>query len=676
MAPYQIKGRRTKKHQVEISIHQTNFAKGYISTYANSRRPQNSLSDMTNIELVQDSIVRPRPPLVRYGTQPSYTVIGRGSYRYNGVRGQLFMMNVSGTGKIYYQVDGGSFTLVGGTNSYSSTLWSGFRQSKNRVYVYNGDSTGAGNNLSYIDLTTMSTVEYTSLATPSAPTGAVSTNLASGTKPYNYYYKVTANNSVGESTASSASAAINVNDIRDNWSSDSTIAKYVTVTWSSVAGATSYTIYAGDDPNHLNELITLANITTLQYVDDGSLTLNPFKEAPSSNSTLGPVFTWMYVDTRNAQVYGITSSNQLYYSAPGTGDFSSLNGGGYTTIDEGGDTVLNFVDGFRTGKGDPVITTSSRGSAGKGKLHHTTFDSATYGDQTFFFPDVTEANGQSGTYSPRATVKARDSLYYPTGDSFKSTGTSQNIVNILSTLRIDQVIEPDTNKISLGSLNMAAGVEYQDKIYFALPVSSTSNNEIWILDLSRKNAWTLRWPVAAKDIWLYEDNNGLSHLCVLVNNIILEFTRAGSATTSDDGIAWSSRVAFSSLVWDKDGISMGKIHNQYFKLLNPLGTITANTYGLSKRGATTTTGSDSFSLDPTFVGYDIWNYDSDDLYDDDPGSISLLARSVSVLHVRPKGLLNQEDWEVVTEDANCDYFLSSVSTRGVANLDLIYQGIG
>lgn len=656
-----------KRNRQRIDIHQTEFAKAYVSTIANSRRPQNSLSDMTNMELTQDSIVRPRPPLIRYGTQPAYTVIGRGAYRYNGSRGQLFMFNVAGTGKIYYQVDGGAFTAITGTNAYSSTAWAGFRQSKNRVYVFNGTT-----NLSYIDLTTMATVEYTSLATPSAPTGTAAAGLTSGTKPFNYYYKVTANNAVGESAASAASTAVNVNTIRDNW----TAANSVTVTWSSVAGATSYTIYSGDDTNYLKEIVTLSNLSTLSYTDDASLTLNPFKEAPSSNSTQGAVFTWMYADTKDATLYGVTSDNKVYYSAPGTGDFSSLNGGGYAIIDEGGDTLVNFVDGFRTGKGDPVISISARGGAGKGKLYHFTFSTATYGSQTLTFPSITEANGQSGTYSPRATVKARDSLYYPTGDAFKTTGTSQNIVNILTTNTISQGILPDVENLSLAYLDKASGVEYQDKIYFSLPVGSTTNNQIWILDLSRKNAWILRWPINAVDIWLYEDNAGMPHLCVLVDNVILEFTRAGSQTTTDDGVAFSTRCAFSSLVWDKDGISLGNIHNQYFKLLSPVGSIQVNTYGLTKRGATISTGSDTYEIDVTFTGIGIWDYSGDYQYGDDVGSIDIFARSIAVLHVRPKGLLNQEDWEIVTSTAGCDYYLSSVSTRGMANIDLIYQGIG
>jgi len=576
------------------------------------------------------------------------------------------MLNVGGTGKIYKQIDGGEFTLIGGVpNSFDDEAWAGFAQSKNKVYIYN-----SVDNLGYIDLSTDTVVDYTALATPSAPTGTAAAGLISGTKNFNYYYKVTANNAVGESAASPASTAVNVNTDRDNWS----VTNSVTVTWSLVAGATSYTIYGGTVPEHLNEIITLSNLATLSWVDDGALTLNPFKEAPASNSTQGAVFTWMYVDKRNSQVFGVTADNKLYYSAPGTGDFSSLNGGGSVPVDEGGDTILNFVDGFRTGKGDPVITTSSRGAAGKGSLNHITFETATYGDQIIVYPNILEANGQSGTYAPRATVKARDSLIYPTGDNFKSTGTSQNIMNILTTNTLSTLITPDVDKLTLGSLDKAVGVEYQDKVYFALPVGSTENNEIWYIDMSRKNTWVLRWPLAAKDMWLYEDNAGYTHFCVLIDNQILEFTRKGSTPTTDNGVPFSTRLAFSSLVWDDDGVTLASIRNMYFKLINPRGLIQANAYGITKGGISANTGTDSYSVEVSFTGIGEWDYSGDYMYGDDIGDVETYARSAAVLVIKPKGLLNQLDWELVTETAGCDYLSSAVNTRGVAHDDLIYRG--
>ena len=664
MATYQRqRSRRTKKARTVINVHQNKFPKGYISTYPDSRRPTDSLSDCTNIEITLDNTPRPRPPLVRYGEQPTNTIIGRGNFRYNGQRGMLFMMNVGGVGKVFYQINGGAFTLVGGTYDVTAD-WAMFQQSNGRVYIYNSK-----NNLSYIDLATWTIQTYTSLATPVI--SSVVKGGLTGTA-YTQYYRISANNAVGESIASVV-GSVTIGKVRDNWAPNTsgTPTDYIDISWGAVPGATSYTVYTGDTALVCEELTT---VTGTSFRDDGMLATNFSNLAPEGNSTAGAIFKWMYNDTKNGQIFGIDLNNNLYYSAPGTGDFSAYNGGGSVGIDVNGDTILNYVDGFRTGKGDPVITVSSRGAAGKGKLNHVTFESLTIGDQILYYPNIFEANGQSGTYSARATIKARDALWYPTGQGFKSTGTSQNIVNILTTNSIAQVIQPDVDKINLGALDKAVGLEHQDRLYWALPVGSSENSEIWYLDLARKNLWVLRWPIAVKDMWLYEDSSGTTHFCVLTGNKILEFTRAGAVTTQDDGVPFRTRLAFSSLVWDEDGITLATIRNQYIKLLQPKGRIVANAYGLSKKGLTDSVGSDNFITETSFTGIGEWDFSGDYMYGDDVGEIDTFGKSLAVLRIKPKGLLNQLDWEVITEEENCDYFLSTVNTRGVGHQNLIYKG--
>ncbi|MDB5177453.1 MAG: hypothetical protein JWN75_1121 [Candidatus Saccharibacteria bacterium] len=647
--------RKTKKRRI-INLHQNKWPKGYISTLADSRRPIDSLSDLTNMEIVQDGIARPRPSLVQYGTQPAYNVTGRGKYRWNGSRYEIFMLSVAGVGQIATRKDGGTFTIIGG--NYNVAAWTGFCQSNGRVYPFNGV-----NKLSYLDLATSTIRTYTAIASPvmSVPT---KTGLA-GTN-YTYYYKVAANNDVGTSSASNE-VSIQVLKPRDQWDATNS----VQLSWSAVTGALSYTVYVSDVTGKQKELTTVNGLT---FTDNGSLNVDVFTPAPAGNSTDGPVLNWLYNDARNSQLFGIDSANKLWYSAPGSGDFSPYDGGGYIPIDENGDTQLNYVDGFRNGKGDPVITVSARGAAGKGSLYHVTFSTATYGDQVISYGNVYEANGQSGTYAPRAVIKARDSLYYPTGDSFKSTGTSQNIVNILTTNSFSDAIDDnDTTKIDLANLNKAVGVEFRDKLYFALPVGSTENSEIWYCDLSRKSLWVLRWTVPAKDLWVYEDSMGKTHFCALVNNKILEFTRAGSQTTQDDGTPFKTRVAYSSLVWDEDGITLANIHRLYLKFLYPKGTIAVNAYGLTKRGMNDTVGSATYSTSVTPTGIGAWDYSGDYRYGDDVGEIRSYAQSVTVVTLKPKGLLNQLDWEVITQDANCDYYLSAVNTRGIGSDNLILK---
>lgn len=650
--PYQLtKQRSRRKARKEINISQNKFDKGYISTIDNSRRPLGSLSDMMNMEIVQDFIGRPRPPLVEYGTQPANPIVGRMMVRYGGSRSIYWMQDTGTYGQIHKQTDGGTFSLLADAdNEYDDEAWAMGVQAKAKLYVYNGVD-----KLSFVSLSDDSIQKYTSLSTPGAPT--VTMNGATSTG-FTYYYKITANNAVGESIASTAGSDT-TSKPRDNWVEGT---DYMALSWSTVAGATSYTVYFGDDPANCHELYTVKEAS---FTDYGTIAPNTFKLAPEGNSTDGPVFTWMYCDTKNSQLFGVTEDNKLYYSAPGTGDFSPYNGGGWVGIDIDGDNQLNYVDGFRNGKGDPVITVSARGAAGKGKLYHVTFESLTVGDQIIVYPNVYEANGQAGTYAPRATLKERDSLWYPTGQDFKTTGTSQNVMNILTTNSVSQVIEPDMDNVSLENLHKAVGVAYKDRLYFALPVGSTENNEIWYLDLSRRNLWVLRWPIAAKDLWLYEDNSGRTHFCALVNNKILEFKRTGTQPHQDDGVAWRSNIGFSSLVWDENGLSLGSIRNQYFKLLFPRGKVDANATGLTRKGVTTSVGSDTYVSTTSETGYDEWVYDEYQ-YDEDPGPVETYGKSVAVLRIKPRGLLNQLDWNVTANTAGSDYLLSAVSTRGFA----------
>ena len=107
-----------------------------------------------------------------------------------------------------------------------------------------------------------------------------------------------------------------------------------------------------------------------------------------------------------------------------------------------------------------------------------------------------------------------------------------------------------------------------------------------------------------------------------------------------------------------------------------MGGIAFNTYGLSKRGETTNTGGATYSVETSFTGIGVWDYSGDYLYGDDIlGGVTSFAQSISVLTVKPKGLLAQMDWESVAETAGTDYFLSAVNTRGTGSEDLIYRGL-
>lgn len=658
------------KSKKQLQIVQRTFDKGYISVLESSRIPNDGLADMTNIDIVQDSIAKPRPSTVAYGPAALGTIIGIGTFTKivsgSPQRWQITMQVISGHGQIVINRDGGAGTTIGGT--YDSVAWCQFTQSRARVYISNGINT-----MSYYDINLGTIVTYTALATPSTPTLTASSSLTSGTPQFPYLYAYSANNNVGE-TAATMSSSVVVNKLRDSFvaGTDS-----ITVTGAAVTGALSYNWYISID-NTITDFQYLATTNNPSFLDDGSTVENTFKSAPPGDSTSGPILSYLIAD--EGQLFGVGSKvsgteYNMWYSGSGqhSGDFSPFNGGGYAYINYGGDSLPTCVQSFHDGKGNPVLTVLTTGQGGAGKFYHAQATSTTFGNTVIPYYQIYEANGQSGTISPFGVVQADNgNIYYPTGDNFKSTGTQPNIVNILSTNSVSQAIDPDVRALNLTAMSQCVGLFYRQRIFWAVPNGSSTNNEIWITDLARNGLWILRWTVPAKWLWLYEDSSGITHMCALVNNVIVEFTT--NIQTQDQGVPFSTRLASGSIVWDQSAISMAAIQQQFFKLLFPRGNIYINNYGIGDDiTAVETLGNTSYSVSVSNTCYGEWDYSDIYYYGYDPGFINYTAQSVGMVELDVDETLNEINWEIITQDANCDYTLSTVTTIGV-NIPRAYLG--
>lgn len=566
------------------------------------------------------------------------------------------MQVIAGVGKVHIRKDGDTWVAATGAgNSYDDEAIANFCQSGNRVYISN-----TTDSMSYYDINSGAVVVYSSLATPSTPT-ATGTGLAGSN--YTYYYRITANNAVGESTASVADTEA-VSTVRDSWASAT---QYITVSWSSVAGATSYNIYVGTVAGSEQYLVSTTGLT---FRDDGTLTLNAFKLAPAGNSTEGPVLAYMW--NKDGQLFGVgdtTNPDYLWYDAgaTATGDFSPFNGGGNVGINSGGDTVPKAVRAFRTGKGDPAVTVLSSGVAGIGKMHHVVFTSTTFDNNVITIPNVQEANGQGGTVSARAVIELNNALHYPTGQDFKSTGTSANVQNILSTNSISNDIVPDVQRLNLSAMENSCGLAFEGKAYWALPVGSTTNNQIWVKDYTRRGAWIMPWIISAQFMWLSENNTtGSVDFCIYNGTNILAFSR--SVYTQDNGVPFRTRVAHEGLVWSESGMTMGAIQTQRFKFLQPAGTEQTNAFGLDEDGRVDTLATDTFSQTSSFTGWGQQMWSDGELpsvWSGDVGVIDYTTTQVHVTALEIDETLNQLGWEVITDTADSDYVLSTVHTEGI-----------
>lgn len=634
------------------------WMKGTVTAYDDGRTPSDGLRGSGNQVLDQDGTLRPRPSLVRYGTQPTGTILGE-TFEYvktlaSGSENYLLnLQNVAGTTNIYTSKDGGAWTLASG-KTFDNTASGHFCQVDDKVLIMNGTD-----NLSYFDIPTAAVIPYTALSTPSAPTLTTLTGLTGTT--LNYYYQITANSTVGETAASSSLVQPVLID-RDTWVPATNSVK---ISWSAVTSATSYNVYLGLVATGPFYLIS-AGVNGLSFLDDGTTARDTTRPAPLVDSTAGPKATRGTVINGQVFLTGISDRRRSVLIG-GFGDhvldFSPVNGGFEAKMGRGTKEFPVRVMPFRDGRGNATIAVLCSGTNGRGKRYNLSPNTLDAGNgQIIDFFDIVEDNGQDGTDSPDGVILYNDSLWYPSRDGFKTTGTKPQLQNILSTNRVSNTIQGDIKNLNNSSMSNCVGLGFEGKLYWALPSGSTTNNEIWVLDLDREGAWMKPWSISASWLTLYNDNSGTTHFLVYSNNIQYELTYAQAS--NDDGVAFATNATSGLNKFSDDGLDWAKVIDVTFELLRPQGEINLGVAGKTEDASLASVGSSTFSANSTVAGWSEAGWSSFG-WSDTPLVPTHYGDASTYVVIEVDEELQYWSWSLDTGTVGTDYQISDVIIRFV-----------
>jgi hypothetical protein len=565
---------RAASKQVEISFETLDkWPQGLYTRLDTDSTPLKGLASGQNVQLDQNGVIMPRPGLKIYGIQPVGTVMGQ-VYEFVKMNTLvtpnvpetwlIWMENRSGVGTVVVNKNGGTHTVVTGKTFSVTNSMPHFEQVYGNVLITTGVDT-----LSYMSIDTLTITTFTALTTPIG-VSAVASGVSGST--YTLRYRVTAAN-LGETAASSAQT-VTTSKLREVWNGTS---EFTTFTWNRVAGATRYNIYVGDQAGFEYFLDTVSDSgvgTTQSYVDTGSLATTSTRIAPAGDSTAGPKTTRS--TNIKGQIYMVGDSDnpgRIWFGGTGQSalDFSSYNGGGWVEPNKGGKDFPVIVKPFRDGKGTPTAVCFSKGTNGAGKRYLLQPATTTVGTTVITYMSVQEDNGQDGTDSPDGVVMLNDAAWYPSRSGFKTSNTKANIQNIISTQGISDNISTDVNNLSSQYMGTCVGLAYDQRIYWSLPYSSTSNNQIWVLDLRQKGAWMRPWNIAANWMWLYADNtDGRTKLLMLVNNQFVELDT--NTATNDVGVAFPTSAATGEIKFGANN-EWASVIDVTFEFLRPQGNI-------------------------------------------------------------------------------------------------------
>lgn len=551
------------------------WSAGTVTDYDARRLVDNSLLRTANMVLEQNGVIRPRPSLVPYGPQPLGQILGE-LFECKIMEGNqpvfylIAMMVVDGKANVYRaKGEDSSWQKIDGKD-YDSASSAHFLLVRGNVLVLNSVDT-----LSYIDTGDWTITEFKKIEKPSSAPTLKETHELSG-DAFKVYYAVTANSTVGETEGSDVLTQ-SVSTQRDMWDPDK---NWVTIEWPKVEGAVGYNVYmgtAGDGAGQPELYLIAGNLDpdTFTFTDNGSRAQDLGRgPMPTYNSTAGPKAKRGAVI--NGRVWLVGDTDNPFYLWRGGDydhelDFSPSNGGGFTAIASGTKEVPISVMPFRKGQGDNTVVVLTQGSNGSGKRYHLSPNTISYGGGSFVAWSVSEDSGTDGTDSPDGVVIYNNSLYYPSRDGFKTTGTQPQLQNVLSTTRISNTIKNEVSLLNTGSMDKAVGLAYEGVIYWALPLGSNKNNRIWAFDLEHKGAWILSWYLNAEWMTLYNDNTGKTHFLILSDNKIYELTR--TFNTIDGGAPFNTEIKSGKIEWSKDGRDWARLIQVVFTLLKPRGDI-------------------------------------------------------------------------------------------------------
>lgn len=550
---------RLKSRKPEVLQIDT-FDGGANVQFSETRLKKNEARESLNLMLIEDGIWDKR-----WGTETKITmdedIDGFTEYiKSDGTR-ELIIVSDS---TVYKSTDLVSTSAISGTVTLTAGEKCYFRQIGAYLYIGNGVDP-------YVRYNGTAVSQASEINTPGTVTPSRGAGLSSGS--FNYYYRVTASNDIGE-TDPSAEATIGVNADRDTWVPGDN--DYIDLDWADVSGATKYSVYFSDTSGFE---VKLAETTISSYRDDGTAVPNTFIEPPEENTTGGPRLGQMWIS--NNRLWGTEPENPyiVWFSGAGAfkGNFSSAFGGGYIELEKGGRaTVVGGTD-FQ-GESHVICETPE----GRGNVWKVTLQSEEIDNVSFIVPIPTKIIGQVGSNAPGSIVLVENDAMFSNKNGVQVLGNEPGILNQLRTAELSVKLRPYFRSLAADSVNRIAAYYHDAKVFISVATVSGQNNRVVVFDRER-TAWYKDWSIGFSQFGEFTDSGGQTYFLGSDGDKIKHISEAYEG---DDGVAFTCKYVSPRIPITEDWTKFAKIKKAYLRLRNTVGSIQFSFTGTTKKEQT------------------------------------------------------------------------------------------
>lgn len=532
---------------------------------------------------------------------------------------------------------------------------------QNGGFLYITD--GVDNIIRYDGTTVLAT--YTTLSTPAAPTVA-ETGLA-GTG-YNYYYKVSAVNTVGFSIASAASIVVQTSVARETWDATTNFGTITVEAFQSTQ--TRADIYISE--NNVDYYYLASTSTSgATFKDDGTAIPSPSTQAPTDNTSQGPLVEEL--TNVGSRMYGVRDTNNRYriwFSGAGnfSGSFSSAYDGGYLDWQEGGKFIPVKVEDYRDGKGTPLATVWCKSADGQGCILQVSLDTLTIGDISITVPSAYRLPGSRGTPAPGSVVNVLNDYMFYNSQAFYNLGSRAQFLNLLSTDEASANIRPTVKRISNDAESSIASVYFDARVFFSVPLGSATNNQTMIFDTERRAWLPEAFNLGFKKFLRYLDTDGTARLLALKPGDSV-LTEISYDIKGDYGEAFETSVSTGLFPVTKNRFEFQYVEEGEVEFSNPQGTINVELIGTDRNHGFVTQKLKHLDFDSSLTttgwGTFLWGTT---LWGDTSVPITTFSESSIKRYFTAQKELNDVQWRVTTNTLDAKYLLRTLQTWGTETL--------
>ena len=608
--------------------------------------------EATNLIQVQDGRWKNRWGRALYGTAIAgeADILGSGTYvRTDGVR-ELIVIG-STTGKAYKSTDGGSWTEITGAVFTTTAKNLFFKQINNYLFICNGTD-----RLTRYNGTVLS--RYTSIPSPTGLAGNRGAGLSAGS--YFNYYQVTALNDIGE-TIGSTEIFVMTNKVRDVWNPTSN--EYVDLTWNAVTGATKYQVYYSD-LSAKEELLSEA--PTNSYRDDNSATVNIYRIVPLQDTTGAPKFSMLA--TSGSRIWGIAPSEFPYrVFASGTGQylgvFAYSFGGSWIDLDFGSDEVVQFIEHYRTGKGDTAATIFTKSPKGSGSVWQVSLVPITVGNDTVIEPNPDKIVGSVGTNSQGAALLVGDSIMFLGADGAYLLSNKAQVTNVLSTTPQSKDIRPSYLSLNFQKSDQFVAYHYKNFIFFSATEGSGDNDLIFIKDVDL-DRWYWKWTFGVRKFLEYTENATGKTKFLMVPTSGNQLVECSENISGDFGQPINTSLLTGLIPIDRDQSVFAKVLEALLVLSRPKGTINFEILGLEKKRGFSSLATKQITGNLQVVEF--WTGDLGEItLKDEEEAPSTYSQASVKKRKRIGKSLNAIQFHIYSNSADTEYTVVAIQAKGV-----------